>query len=175
MAVGRCGEMDRSQWWNTRGMLSSLGKLAVERGLPKTHLFARARAVFAVASHRCDEVYNPANSYTLWRLPAEIEDQAENAYADIVNNLNEWDLFIEKVNASSSLPLLEALLSLELISTDVAEQATRLRRSNDLRSVSIANVESIDSSTVAVMAAAFSRSERGKLAVPYVCLEGTTA
>ncbi len=40
-----------------------------------------ARAAFAVASSRSEEVFNPPDSYTLWRLPVEIEDQLEDAWA----------------------------------------------------------------------------------------------
>ena len=44
LVVARFGEMDRAKWWNTKGMLASLGEMAIRRGFPKTHLFARARA-----------------------------------------------------------------------------------------------------------------------------------
>lgn len=55
LVVGRVGEMDRAQWWNTRGQLGPMGASAVRRGLPRTHYFAQARAVFAVAEQRCVE------------------------------------------------------------------------------------------------------------------------
>jgi hypothetical protein len=53
--VARMGEMDRAQWWNTKGQLGPLGAMALSRGLPRTHYFAQARSVFAVAAHRCDQ------------------------------------------------------------------------------------------------------------------------
>ena len=49
LTLGRHGEMDRAGWWNTNGMLGRYGAIALERGLPRTHYFAQARAVFAVA------------------------------------------------------------------------------------------------------------------------------
>jgi hypothetical protein len=59
LVVGRIGEMDLAKWWNTRGQLSQLGSAAVRRGFPRTHYFAQARAVFAVAGFRCREVFDP--------------------------------------------------------------------------------------------------------------------
>ena len=53
LVVARHGEMDRSRWWNTQGMLGRHGALVLERGFPRTHFFAQARVVFAVARARC--------------------------------------------------------------------------------------------------------------------------
>ena len=69
LVVARYGEMDRAAWWNTRGMLGHYGEMAVEPGLPRTHRFARARVVFAVARLRCDELFDPPGCVTLWKLP----------------------------------------------------------------------------------------------------------
>src|SRR4051794_11512636 len=75
LVVGRHGEMDRAAWWNTNGMLGRYGRIALERGLPRTHRFAQARVVFAVACSRCEEVFDAPSSVTLWKLPADLEDQ----------------------------------------------------------------------------------------------------
>ena len=75
LVVARHGEMDRAGWWNTNGMLGRYGAIALERGLPRTHRFAQARVVFAVARARCEELFDAPGSVTLWRLPAEVEDQ----------------------------------------------------------------------------------------------------
>lgn len=40
--VARLGEMDRLRWWNTKGTLGNLGKMAISRGFPKN---ARLRSV----------------------------------------------------------------------------------------------------------------------------------
>ncbi len=77
LLVARFGEMDQARWWNTRGVLGRLGEMALRRGFSKTHLFAQARLVFAVASHRCRDVYDPPQSMTLWSLPATVEDRFE--------------------------------------------------------------------------------------------------
>src|SRR5262245_31083213 len=74
LVVARFGEMDIAKWWNTKGQLGPLGTAALRRGMPRTHRFAQARSVFAVASHRCAEVFNPPGCVTLWRLPESIEE-----------------------------------------------------------------------------------------------------
>jgi hypothetical protein len=66
LVVARFGEMDKARWWNTRGQLGRLGTTAVRRGFPRTHHFAQARAVFAVAAHRCREVFDADGVVTLW-------------------------------------------------------------------------------------------------------------
>src|SRR5688500_19898895 len=55
LVVARFGEMDLAKWWNTKGQLGRLGTAALRRGFPRTHYFAQARSVFAVAGHRRSE------------------------------------------------------------------------------------------------------------------------
>src|SRR5260370_20425355 len=65
LLVARFGEMDVAKWWNTRGQLGPLGAAALRRGFPRTHRFAQARSVFAVAAaHRCGEVFEPPGCVT---------------------------------------------------------------------------------------------------------------
>ena len=71
----RFGEMDGAKWWNTKGQLGRLGAMALRRGFPRTHRFAQARSVFAVAAHRCAEVFDAPGYVTLWHLPDSIEDE----------------------------------------------------------------------------------------------------
>src|ERR1700736_4833806 len=75
LVVARFGEMDLAKWWNTKGQLGRMGAIALRRGFPRTHCFARARSVFAVAAHRCAEVFNPPGCVTLWHLPSAIEEE----------------------------------------------------------------------------------------------------
>jgi len=74
LVVARHGEMDLAKWWNSNGMLGSRGAVVLERGFPRTHFFAQARAVFAIAQARCAKVYDPLGCMTLWHLPAELKD-----------------------------------------------------------------------------------------------------
>lgn len=168
IVVARFGEMDQLRWWNTKCMLANVGELALSRGFPKAHVFARARAVFAVAASRSVEVYDPPDSVTLWTLPVEIEDQLEDAWADWLENPGPWVLFLHDVEKKLSGKILPALRELDLISDKVADRASRLRRADDLRSVPIkGNCESSDEA-ISLLAAAHCCCEPGKLSVPYI-------
>lgn len=168
MAVARQGEMDRAKWWNTKGLLSRVGELAISRGFPKSHVFARCRAAFAVASSRSDEVFNPPDSYTLWRLPVEIEDQLEDAWAGWLESPDEWKDLLERIDAAAGNDLVSVLTSLELASEQSADRAKGLRRADDLKSVPIKlNGETVIQA-IELLAAAHNCSEPGKLAVPFI-------
>ncbi len=175
LIVGRFGEMDRAKWWNTKGMLANVGELAVSRGFTKTHLFARARAVFAVAAHRCDEVFDAPNAYTLWKLPADLEDQFEDAWSHWLEKPEPWAEFLQTLNEQTGEDLLEILQTLELLPDPVTEQTKKLRRADDSRSVPLPKGAKIDEASITLLAAAFSRGEPGKLAVLYLQMEGGTA
>lgn len=168
IVVARIGEMDRSKWWNTKGMLSNIGEMAISRGFPKTHVFARCRAVFAVAAARSDEVFNPPDSFTLWRLPVEIEDRIEDAWAGWLETPEPWKTFLAEVDKASSANTLSVLTDLGLLASDTAEKAKKLRRADDLRSVPIKVAGESISETIALLAAAHTCSEPGKLAVPFI-------
>src|SRR5260370_13518844 len=81
LVVARFGEMDIAKWWNTRGQLGRLGAAATRRGFPRTHYFAQARSLFAVAAHRCLEVFYPPESGTLWHLPDAIGEELAHHWA----------------------------------------------------------------------------------------------
>jgi hypothetical protein len=76
VVIARLGEMDKSGagWWNTTGLLSSVGVSALKRNFPYTHWFAQARAVIAVAGARSSEVFPlPKSCVSLWSLPPDLE------------------------------------------------------------------------------------------------------
>jgi hypothetical protein len=168
LAVARQGEMDRSKWWNSKGLLSRVGELAVSRGFPKSHVFARARAAFVIASARSEEVFNPPGAYTLWRLPVEIEDRFEDAWAEWLESPSEWKELLERIDEASSANLASRLAGLELVSEKTIGRAKGLRRADDLKSVPLR----VDGETVVeaieLLAIAHDSSEPGKLAVPFI-------
>ena len=82
LVIARLGEMDGAGWGNTRGVLGANGTFVFRRTFPQTHRVAQARAVFAVARSRCQEVFAPANCATLWNLPAEIENKFEDQWQE---------------------------------------------------------------------------------------------
>ena len=94
--VARYGEMDRAKWWNTRGGLGSLGTAALRRGFPRTHYFAQARSVFAVAAHRWAGIFNPPQCVTLWRLPDEVEEEFDARWEGWLDRADEWSPFFER-------------------------------------------------------------------------------
>jgi hypothetical protein len=160
--------MDRLQWWNTKGILTRIGEIAIGRGFPKTHLFARMRVAFTVASARSEEVFNPPNSYTLWRLPAEIEDLIEDAWSGWLEHPDEWDVLLKQIELAKSNDLLSVLTSTDLVSEKAVGRAKGLRRADDFKSVPL----SLDGETaieaIELLAIAHGSSEPGKLAVPFI-------
>ena len=97
LVVARFGEMDLAKWWNTRGQLGRLGTAAIRRGFPRTHYFAQARSVFAVAAHRCREVFDPPDSVTLWRLPETIEEEFDAHWEHWLDQADEWKPFFQRL------------------------------------------------------------------------------
>src|SRR5271166_6171807 len=109
LIVARFGEMDLAKWWNTRGQLGRLGTAAIRRGFPRTHYFAQARAVFAVAAHRCREVFDTDGVVTLWQLPPPIEDQFGAKWEHWLDHATEWTSFFQGVESLPESDLIAAL------------------------------------------------------------------
>ena len=167
VVVARVGEMDLAQWWNTKGQLGPLGAAAVRRGLHRTHWFAQARSVFAVAGHRCDELFNPPGSVTLWRLPEAIEEAFDARWEHWLDHPIEWQPFFQKIESLQGTDLIATLRGLELVSDLEVEGFARLRRSAEGRAVPLPGVFSGSDGDVTQLALGFARGEAGALAVPY--------
>ena len=174
LVIVRYGEMDGARWWNTQGILGRYGALALSRGFPKTHRFAQARVAFSVAAHRCQEVYDPPNAYTLWNLLPEIEDQFQEKWYDWLENVEEWEDFFKGIEEISGKELLELLSERDLISQEQIENAKKLRRSAEGRSVQISGMNELDNEALAMLAAGFFRGEPGKPAIPYLSKKDTS-
>src|SRR5215210_4338203 len=108
--------MDVARWWSTNKALASTGTLTLRRGLPRTHHFAQARSVLAVARHRCDEVFNPPGSVTLWRLPQQIEEVVDTAWEGWLDGAGAWKGFFDEVAAVKGAGLTALLTRLGLVS-----------------------------------------------------------
>jgi hypothetical protein len=61
-------EMGLAQWWSTKGQFGRLGVATLPWDFPRTHHFAQSCSMFALATHRCTEVFEPTDRVTLWRL-----------------------------------------------------------------------------------------------------------
>jgi hypothetical protein len=171
LVVARVGEMDLAKWWNTRGQLSRLGTAAVRRGFPRTHYFAQARSVFAVAAFRCREVFDPPRSVTLWYLPEAVEEQFEAHWERWLDQADEWKPFFLKLETLKETELKTALQSFNLITDDESELFSRLRRSAEGRAVPLPAPFTGTIQDVASLALGFARGEPGALAVPYARLD----
>src|SRR3954467_13666080 len=116
LVVARFGEMDLAKWWNTKGQLGRLGAAALRRGFPRTHHFAQARSVFAVAAHRCTEVFEPPGCVTLWRLPEAIEEAFDARWEHWLDHAGEWNSFFEKLETLPGTDLTSILRAFEVVS-----------------------------------------------------------
>lgn len=120
---------------NTKGQLGRLGAAALRRGFPRTHHFAQARSVFAVAAHRCAEVFDPPGSVTLWRLPESIEEEFDARWEHWLDNAPDWAPFFQTLELLQTTDLVGALGSFELVSDPDVERLVKLRRSAEGRAV----------------------------------------
>jgi hypothetical protein len=167
LVVARFGEMDLARWWNTKGQLGRLGTAALRRGFPRTHFFAQARSVFAVAAHRCSEVFDPPGGVTLWRLPENIEEEFDARWEHWLDNAPEWAPSFQMLEGLQSSDLVDALGSFEIVNDRDVERLVKLRRSAEGRAVPLPGVFSGTDDDVALLALGFARGEPGSLAVPY--------
>lgn len=167
LVVARFGELDLARWWNTTGQLGRLGAAALRRGFPRTHHFAQARAVFAVAAQRCTEIFDVPGCVTLWRLPQPIEEQIENRWETWLDNAPEWNAFFERIAAIQGTDLAALLKELDLASDTELQAGARLRRSAERRAVPLPGTFDATDEHLTLLALGFSRGEPGALAVPY--------
>lgn len=168
LTVGRFGEMDRARWWNTKGQLGPLGAMALRRGFPRTHYFAQARSVFAVAAHRCAEHYPAPDAVTFWNLGEEIEETFDMRWEHWLDHAEEWSAFFGQIADLSGEDLSAALKSHGLVSESALEGGKRLRRSASGRAVQLPGSFRATGDDAALLALGFACGEPGALAVPYI-------
>jgi len=174
LAVGRYGEMDGARWWNTQGLLGRRGTVVFnrERSFPRTHYFAQARVVFAVARSRCEELFNhPSDTMTLWSLPAELEDQFEERWQDWLDEGEQWAPVFEQLAGIAGGDLLAVLEQFDLIGPSQKEEIGKLRRSAESRAVMLPGAHRPGNDVLTMLAAGFARGESGSPAIPYARLE----
>jgi hypothetical protein len=159
--------MDLAKWWNTRGQLGRLGTTAIRRGFPRTHYFAQARSVCAVAAQRCREVFDPPESVTLWRLPETIEEEFEANWEHWLDRGSEWQPFFHGLESLQENDLKIALRAFDAVTNDELEMSSRLRRAAEGRAVPISEPFSGTDQDIALLALGFARGEPGSLVVPY--------
>jgi hypothetical protein len=167
LLVGRYGEMDLAKWWNTRGQLGRFGATTLRRGFPRTHRFAQARSVFAIAAQRCADVYDSPGSVTLWRLPESIEEEFDARWEHWLDNAGEWTAFFERLESLPDSGLTSILRTFDVVTGHDIEACARLRTAEEGRAVPLAGFFSATDEYVSLLALGFARGEPGALAVPY--------
>jgi hypothetical protein len=172
LIVARCGEMDMAKWWDTNGLLGPRGALVFRRGLPRTHHFAQARVVFEVARARCSAVFDPPGGFTLWSLPADREEQFDTRWQEWLDHDTVWEPLFQKLAAVREPDLIGALRLEGLLSDMLAERVARFGRSAEGRAILVPGATEPTDEAVSLLAAAFSHSGVGQLAVPYARLGG---
>lgn len=159
--------MDVAKWWNSNGQLGRLGAAALRRGFPRTHYFAQAHSVFAVAAYRCREYFNPPRCVTLWSLPEAIEEEFEARWEHWLDHAADWQPFFKRLETLEGTDLVATLRAFELVTDRDIESSSRLKRSAEGRAVPLPGVFSETNEEVALLAIGFARGEVGALAVPY--------
>lgn len=172
LIVARFGEMDIARWWDSSGMLAKIGRVAVARGLPRTHRLARARAMFAIARARCHDVYRHPEGVTLWELPADIENAFDERWPMWMDNEASWIWLFESLETMSGGDLLAAFASISPVSSSVLDATKRMKRGVDQKAVPLGEVPAITDDLIARLAAGFSKGEPGRPVVPYAKLGG---
>jgi hypothetical protein len=144
-----------------------MGAAALRRGLPRTHHFAQARSVFAIAEQRCNEIFAPPNCATLWRLPEECEQEFDARWDSWLEQAEDWHPFFDQVAAIQGNDLASALLNLGLVSTEEVNAARELQRSNTGQAVLLPTHFEPTHKHVTELALGFACGETGKPAIPY--------
>ena len=168
LVVARFGEMDLARWWNTKGQLGKLGAATLRRGFPRTHHFAQARAIFAVAAQRCAEVFDPPGCVTLWRLPEIIEEEFDAHWERWLDSAGDWAPFFDKLETLEGSDLVSAIRARDLVSDQSVEGYGKLRRSAEGKAVLVSGVFSGTDVDISMLALGFAGGQAGALAVPYV-------
>jgi hypothetical protein len=167
LVVARFGEMDLAKWWNTKGQLGRHGATALKRGFPRTYRFAQARSVFAVAAHRCAEVFDPPGCVTLWRLPEAIEEAFDARWEHWLENVSDWTETFEKLERIHGHDLAAIFREFGIAGDRDVQSYVKLRRSSEGRAVPLSTLFSGNDADVALLALGFGRGEQSALAVPY--------
>jgi hypothetical protein len=129
--------------------------------------------VFAVATHRCRDLYSPSGAVTLWSLPAEVEDDFDQAWAMWIDQTGEWEPYFAELEQCGA-DLVHELQRLDLVNHDHLVQLSRLKRSAQQRAVAVAGEFTGSADDVTMLALAFARGEQGNPAVPFQSWSGNT-
>jgi hypothetical protein len=167
IAVARCGEMDVARWWNTDKQLGTSGASVLRRGFPRTHYFAQARSVIAVARHRCAQIFDSPSCVTLWGLTDAIEEEFDTQWEIWLDEASKWRPFFETVARVASVDLVSTLQQLDLVTVSEVSSLSELKGPAEVRAIQIPGLFGGERRVVALLALGFARGTLGEFAVPY--------
>src|SRR5262245_53726871 len=168
VAVARCGEMDLARWWNTSKQLAPAGTSVLKRGFPRTHHFAQARSVMAIASHRCDQLLSQNDAVTLWRLPEMLEDRFESRWETWLDRHSDWRSFFEAVAATRTGDVIAVATDFGLVTGDEVKALRALRATPGSRGLSVGKSFTGQRRQIALLALGFSLGRTNEPLVPFV-------
>jgi hypothetical protein len=171
VVIARLGEMDKygAGWWNTNGLLTTVGASALRRNFPFTHWFAQARAVIAAATSRSGEVFPlPQNCVSLWKLAPEVEAQLLENWPDWLKDAEAWRPFFESVANVQEIPVDSALQNLHLARPEDVAAVVGLKRSHEGKALLLPTREPVDDAAVTRMALGFGHGDHGHPVIPYM-------
>jgi hypothetical protein len=167
--VARLGESDVNGWWRTDGILGPHpdGAFVGPRVLPRTHATARARIAFATAAHACSLRHPDPKALHLFRLTPEAEDLFDGLLAARLADASFWGDVMPRIEAVRKGANAATVLSESGVVTAADIQAvSQTKIGADGRSLPIA--ASDPDAQLRLLAAGFTRSQPGILAVPYL-------
>lgn len=166
LVVARLGESDVMGWWRSDGLLGEDGAYVGPRVLPKTHATGRARIVFAVAGHACDERHPDPTVHHLFRLGPETEDRLDALLAEKLADFDFWRSQMDRLEAvSRPNDIGEYLLEMGVVTEEHLDTGKNRAMGPDNRSVEVPKSRDL-SNTIQHLAAALVLSKPGELAVP---------
>lgn len=171
LLIARYGEMDSARWWNTNGVMGKYGAIALSRGFPKTQALVRGRIAMEAAKQRCNDVFQVPGCITLWSLPPEVEDGVEQHVNTCLNDNSGVLTFLQELESVENVGLGAILQSTGFVSQEYLAKVLSIPLSGDARTIAIPGTHSVNAVTVALLAAGFTRSDIGRLIVPYARLE----
>ena len=167
LAVARLGELDAQAWWRSDGVLSDDGAFVGPRVLPRSHHNARARIIFAVASHACNERYPEPKAFHLFKLTPELEDQLDDYLQGKLGDDQFWDERARRLEKVQSGDAPESVfLDMSLISQDEISLIKRLQLGPGGQSLAIRK-QNDPQKLIRLLTAGFIRSAPRQLVVPY--------
>ncbi|SDO86914.1 hypothetical protein SAMN04488061_1866 [Filomicrobium insigne] len=168
VAVARCGEMDLAGWWNTSKQLGPSGSSVLKRGFPRTHHFAQARSVMAVASHRCEQLLSHNDAVTLWRLPEALEDHFESLWETWLERHAIWGSYFEAIAAIRTGDVIAAATDLGLVTSDDINALRALKAAPNGRGLNVGDSFTGQRRQIALLALGFSVGRANDPVVPFV-------